>query len=604
LEYLQMSGQNMSSIIDAVDDNNYTPLHYACIHRSHRAVHLLINYHADVSIPTKGDKTCLHLSAEKLDDKSLSTILSSGGGMDPNVLDGEMRTPMYVAICDGKTVGDKLDSEALNRCLAALDVWGGQIFFSNYGLVHPVHMVAREWRFLDLEVVLARCCPFTRPIFPIEEEEVCSIGYYCDYPLHFVLISFYENVVQFTQEEDIVMKEKEEGQQEITSFGTLADKLLYTQYYDLCKTLKILLEYGFEPNERCLSRSQNNTNDTNLMLFYGYTPLQILAIIATYCHQKIQDVDKLQMKEFLFTLISQAAKVLILNGGRINVDAPPPIKKVNRQSSTGSSDSLENHEQIQTVISESGIDRSTLKLDENHSLIALLGGIEYFTQTRTQWDSIKTIANPGSTAIRLQKDISPTLGTDKCCTICWKAFGKILNRKHTCRASGRYICEECSCKRILMNREDYRISDGVYNLARKEKSTKQSRDVEAKQRKTEARQNRIKELKEERFGIAANTTKKYEEDISKEDQDRNTLFGNISKQVQNMFVDEEEDKMERQKGELSSLANSVSQTRDAFLERGQKLNTLSDKTDALREASKGFADMARELNESQKGFFW
>jgi len=63
---------------------------------------------------------------------------------------------------------------------------------------------------------------------------------------------------------------------------------------------------------------------------------------------------------------------------------------------------------------------------------------------------------------------------------------------------------------------------------------------------------------------------------------------------------EDEKPMERRKGELSDLANTVSQTRDAFLERGEKLNTLSDKTDAFREASKGFADMSRELNEQQK----
>ena len=91
--------------------------------------------------------------------------------------------------------------------------------------------------------------------------------------------------------------------------------------------------------------------------------------------------------------------------------------------------------------------------------------------------------------------------------------------------------------------------------------------------------------------------------MPKEDQDKNTLFGNMSKQVQNVLIEEEaEDKnpMERKKGESSDLANAASQTRDAFLERGEKLNTLSDKTDAVREASIGFADMARELNEQQK----
>ena len=43
--------------------------------------------------------------------------------------------------------------------------------------------------------------------------------------------------------------------------------------------------------------------------------------------------------------------------------------------------------------------------------------------------------------------------------------------------------------------KNYRISDGMHNLARKEKSLKQKRDIEANLRKKEARQTRIEKLK-------------------------------------------------------------------------------------------------------------
>jgi len=453
---------------------------------------------------------------------------------------------MYIAIVDGKTVGDKLDSDALNRCLSALDVWGGQIFFSSsfVNLVHPIHVVAKEWRFQDLSIVLSRCCPFANAIFPIQKDDIdmnddgssislSSIGYYYDYPLHFALISFYENIIQFQSQKDdgVIMKD-----QEISSFGELSDKLLYQQYYDLSKTISTLLDYGFEPNERCYSTSKNIKSGDNyhLMLFYGFTPLQILAVIAIHCHQQIQDEDKLEMKELLLGIISQVAKVLILYGARINLASPPAVntKKMDRQNSAGSLKPLDssNHEMMHKIINESGIVRSIFKLDENPLLLAVLGGSEYLSQVRNQWENTKTIANPGSTAIHLQKDIAPTLGTDKCCTICWKVFGKILNRKHTCRASGRHICEECSAKRILIIKDNYRISDGIYNLTRK-KSLTQKHDVEANLCRKEARQTRIEKLKEERFGAAATVTKKLEQNIPKIDQDRNTLFINISKQL-------------------------------------------------------------------------
>ena len=172
------------------------------------------------------------------------------------------------------------------------------------------------------------------------------------------------------------------------------------------------------------------------MLFYGFTPLQILAVIAIHCHQQIQDEDKLEIKQLLLGIISQVAKVLILYGARINPASPPAVntKKMDHQNSAGSLKPLDssNHEMMHKIINESGIVRSIFKLDENPLLLAVPGGSEYLSQVRNQWENTKTTANHGSTAIHLQKDIAPTLGTDKCC-IGWKVFGKILNRKHTCK---------------------------------------------------------------------------------------------------------------------------------------------------------------------------
>ena len=49
----------------------------------------------------------------------------------------------------------------------------------------------------------------------------------------------------------------------------------------------------------------------------------------------------------------------------------------------------------------------------------------------------------------------------------------------------------------------------------------------------------------------------------------------------------------------------LSATRDAFNERGERLNSLAEKTAALQDASKDFASMAKELRKQQesKGIF-
>jgi ankyrin repeat protein len=66
-----------SSIIDSRDLNWKTPLHYACERRQPHAISLLVNAGANCTSPIHSATTPLHLCAERLDDKSLSIILSA-----------------------------------------------------------------------------------------------------------------------------------------------------------------------------------------------------------------------------------------------------------------------------------------------------------------------------------------------------------------------------------------------------------------------------------------------------------------------------------------------------------------------------------------------
>jgi len=54
---------------------------------------------------------------------------------------------------------------------------------------------------------------------------------------------------------------------------------------------------------------------------------------------------------------------------------------------------------------------------------------------------------------------------------------------------------------------------------------------------------------------------------------------------------------------ISNALSDLGQMKDKVLERGDKLNSLQEKSEALEKASVDFANMAKELNRSQNSWF-
>jgi len=55
---------------------------------------------------------------------------------------------------------------------------------------------------------------------------------------------------------------------------------------------------------------------------------------------------------------------------------------------------------------------------------------------------------------------------------------------------------------------------------------------------------------------------------------------------------------------VDSVNSEMAQTRDRLVQRGERLNSLQDKTAALRDDSKSFAELAEELKKSQRRGPW
>jgi len=554
-----------SHVIDCTDESGRTALHYACARRNAAAVSALIGAGCDATICLNGAATPCHLSAAMLDAKSLSTILSATFPRrpDPNALDDHGRTPMYVAIVEGCKV-DKYCDAALGRCLQALEAWDGQILVKGTAsrLPHPVVLLASEWRCGCIAAVLGHV-PFRYPL-PVPG---ISVGALYHYPIHTAIVSLRQKILSITP-------------------GDKTFRISDPEKQNLIRTLSIFLEHGFEPNERIEGSLQSLNDDENLSQFFGFSPIQILAAAALDLVRLKSTKIGTGVEDNVANVIAACVDRLLRSGARLNLD-PPPLVRLSRPSP------------LPLIPDKVGalrnIDRTTLKIESSKDILNIFGGDIRLKPAKKQWTEKKTVTSIGKTFI--QQDIkkketsdseAPGGSDEKSCAICWASFGLIVLRKHRCRVTQRYVCEDCSTKRIGEGKEEHRLSDGQFLLA-------QADEVKQRDEKMKDQAEQVRERQAQLLDRQMKRQARKEEENAKKD----SIFGGMMEQFG--FGEEEDNEMDN----VNSLQNTLGQTRDALNERGDKLNSLSDKTEKLMESSNEFERMARELERSQKGgFFW
>jgi len=570
-------GQLPSKIIDARDDNGYTALYYACSQRMAAAVALLVKAGADVTFKTHPNGlTPCHICAQNLDDKSLSTVLAATrpARPDPNVLDVFERTPMQVAVLEGHTASGGRDSVALEKCIVALEAWGGQIVIPGMGFQRPVSFLAAAWRPEDLSVVLRHM----HYRYPLKSGDVLddtspeeSLSAHFCYPLHSCLVSMRREIDSASGGETHMEMES-----------------------SLIRTVRVLFQHGFDPNER-LEQPEEGAfrDDPELGEFVGYTPMQVVASIALEF-----EATKSTMPTELYVrtrnTVADAAELLVRNGARTSVDVPPN-KRLRRKKSVSKS-SITTSSQDEEVS-----EGSSLKLDSKQ-IIALLGGEDRLGPAKKEWGTLKAVNATGM--VSLLTDDKETISdsdaaggsSEKSCAICWKTFG-LLNRKHRCRVMRRHVCDDCSTKRLIQGGVEYRISDGQFLLAAVDAGNEASERLQAK-----SEQDRIQGLQAQKSQAAL----RLERLEAEEKVNRDSLFGGVMEQAANYVFGEDEDSSKRPARQAEGLAASLGQTRDALNERGEKLNSLNEKSAQLVDSSSEFARMAKELrrkSEAQSKWF-
>jgi hypothetical protein len=585
-------------VVDPLDENGRTPLYYACTCRMSTAVACLINSGARINVKTtSGGMALSHICASNLDDKSLSIVLSATrpSRLDPNELDTMGRTPMYVALVNGRSVAGTRDARALSRCLVALAAWGGRIIVTETtSLANPVKVLASEWRSEDLSVLLDHIgfrYPLRKPQSSDLSPIALSLGAFYNFPIHSALISLHGQLETITCRDEA------------------------SSYTGVQRTIRTLLLKSFEPNERLEFCQSTMTAAPELANFVGFTPLQILAASALQLDAVEAQIDD-DIYLSLIALLAEVGELLVKNGARISLDAPS-LKRIRRIAST------EGVNPSKSQKGDSVVDayRSSLKIDSNKKITKMLGGAERLSRARKEFMQLTAVnASPDMTvnlnlgdALPLEDTSEAGGNNEKSCAICWVVFGALMNRKHKCRVSRRYICDECSTKRILCDGKEYRLSDGQFALARAdadEVANEREADLNARARDT-SMESRVpfaqgSERLPEKKPAARKSLKqlRLERLEAEGEADRNSLFGGIMGSAAILFGTEGEPQTPTQSDEVKGLSDSLGQTRNALLERGDKLATLDDKSAKMVDASADFARMAKELRKkSEKSWF-
>jgi len=556
-------------IIDAIDEGKKTALQYACESRFSSAVISLVKAGADVNtrLETRNMTLC-HVSAKNLDFKSLAAILAVS--RRPNEVDDLFRSPMYLAITEGRTVGGQLNPKALERCIATLANFGGQVgeLMDNR---HPVSYLAYMCQAEEMTIVLK----YSQYKFPLHttkaEERGISVSALYQYPIHSALVSVKHRL------------------QNLNLGGCADSQQLWKDFEgvdkEVNKTLKALFSFGFEPNERIEGLSKTFREMEELLDYVGFAPTQILMA----CVMELTDQRKV-LGEDLYSkindILTNVMECLVLHGGRIFSESAPLIRSEERRKFVEESKSDSENESTK---------RSRVKIQGNVEL-SLLVGRSKIVEGQSYWKAIKPAPVPSNVVLhtdkaKIENSLAPGGSDEKSCAVCWKKFG-MLTRKHRCRISRRFLCDECSSHRICVDGEEHRISDGQFLLAK----AQELREISKKSNAA---------LAQVRPKGVANRLDQLE---ANEKVNRDSLFGGImasvSKSLGGAGDTAEQDKAESGAASLSGLSNQLNQTRDALNQRGDRLATLSDKSDKLVSASQDFAAMAKELNrKSSQSFF-
>ncbi|KAJ1430405.1 ankyrin repeat-containing domain protein, partial [Ochromonadaceae sp. CCMP2298] len=141
-----------SSCIDAVDEDGYTPLHYACMLRVPGIIRALHEAAADVTAVDNYGFTPLHWAAMQLDEASLGVLCAHLFELD--FYDREGRTPLYMLCVQGRNIHGQTDASVLRNCVATMLTRQPNVNIIDTRGLCVLHYLAASWHYEAMELML------------------------------------------------------------------------------------------------------------------------------------------------------------------------------------------------------------------------------------------------------------------------------------------------------------------------------------------------------------------------------------------------------------------------------------------------------------------
>lgn len=148
----ELGDLEFSACIDAVDEDGYTPLHYACMLRMTGIIRALHEATADVTATDKDGLTPLHWVSLQLDSESLSLL--SSHVFDTDYKDNEQRTPLYMACVEGRDQSGITDTSAMYSCVSCLLAHQPNVNLYDKTGFALTHYLSASWQYDTLDLLL------------------------------------------------------------------------------------------------------------------------------------------------------------------------------------------------------------------------------------------------------------------------------------------------------------------------------------------------------------------------------------------------------------------------------------------------------------------
>jgi hypothetical protein len=413
--------------LETQDDDGYTPLHYSCLLRLTNITRLLHESSADVTIPDSHGLTALHWAALQLDWEALEMLCTHVFHID--ILDGKNRSPLYLACVEGRNVKGHTDITSLIKCVTCLLHSGANPNFKDKEGLSCLHFLSASWQYPVVEVILnfgrssSNKSSLTSP-----ENQLSDVNIRADNggwtPLHYACsgqplkraIGEGQRILQSGDSETIIAGNPDHGT-ELQPWIQSSDEeeMEQTNQADSISTIRILLEHGAIPN---------------LSDFRGRRPMAILA------ENLYRFVDSYQA--CLVTIIS--------HGGRLE-DVPEEFKA--DDAATVIAEGQEFWNQKKTLNGDDLKIRSTF-LPSSPPTYSL----SFSPLPLTSAPSLSLNEYEGRVSAALL-ELPTNDHTTRTCLLCTMPLSRfsLSKRPHHCRLCNLDCCDDCSKKRVIINKE-------------------------------------------------------------------------------------------------------------------------------------------------------